>query len=131
MAAHGDDLRYFYAEDIGETIELAVPDATSTQLRTEALQPGRYALRIVTFGAATSVWVSQGVNGSVTAAAAAPSMQFVAHNEPPALNWPVLIFMVRASGVGRNPADQRDQLAFYAEGSGATVQVTKISRDLR
>lgn len=128
MAAHADDLRYFYAEDIGDSIEQSCPAGSSTELRDEKLEPGRYALRITDFGGGV-VWVRMGATGDVTAAPNAPSMRFTNHTDVAELNKPVLTFMVRAVGKGPHPPAPRDMLAFYVNGgTGATVSVTKISR---
>jgi hypothetical protein len=131
MSAYADDLRYFYSEDLGDTIELTLGVAATTEeLRAEGLQPGRYILRIVDFGAGTTdLWVRQGPTGVVTAAAAAPALRYRAHADIGLLNLPVHTFMVRASGKGANPSKQRDMLAFFSVGGLPTVQVTKISRD--
>lgn len=131
MSAHADDLRYVYAEDLGDTIEQTVGLA-STQLRDEPLEPGRYALRVIDFGAATAVWVRQGAHGDVTAAASAPSMRFHPPTDDGFLNYPMLTFIVREGGKGPNPATARNQLAFIGVGAAdAVVQVTKISRGRR
>lgn len=128
MSAHADDLRYFYAEDLGATVQLAAGAGVSTPLPT-GLESGRHALRILDYGGGTDVWVVQGPAGLV-AAASAPAMRFLAHTDTGLLNLPVLVFMVRASGRGANPAEQRDHLAFFVTGgTGATIQITKVSRD--
>lgn len=127
MSAHADDLRYFYGEDIGDTIEFTLPDGVSNPLRDEALEPGRYVLRILDFNGG-DIWVRQGANGDVIAAASPPSTRFRSHTDVPSLNLPVATFMVRAGGTGPNPKGSRNQLAVIGT-AGAIIQVTKISRD--
>jgi len=128
MAAHADDVRYYYAEDIGDTIELTLAGAGATeQLRDAALEPGRYSLRVVSWGTCTQLWVRQGANGDVMAAAAAPSMRFNPPTDVGFTNAPLITFMVRPGTRDGKPAS--DQLAFWAVTAVCTVQVTKISRD--
>lgn len=129
MAAHADDLRYFYAEDLGDSIEQTCPAGVSTELRDEKLEPGRYVLRILDFGGGTAVWVQMGETGNVVAQASTPSTRFNAHANAEELNKPLLTFMVRAVGKGPNPPKERDMLAFFTDGgTGAIVSVTKVSR---
>ena len=134
MAAHADDLRYWYAETIGDTVQVTV-GAANAQLQADPLTPGRYVLRILDFGTHTDVWVRQGKTGDVEAVAAAPSMRFRAHTVAGDLNKVLLTFIVRpGSKGGADGADDNDidNLAFIGVGgAGAVVQVTKYSRDLR
>jgi hypothetical protein len=121
MAAEADDLRYFYAETLGRTIEKSCAAGASTLLTDEKLEPGRYILRVLDFGGGTSVWVRQGEKGDTTAAAAAPSTQFLASLLPADLNRPLCTLMVRGS--------QKDNaLAVFSVGGIARVQLTKVSR---
>jgi len=130
MAAHADDERYYYAEDIGATVELTLAGAAaSEELSSEALTPGRYVLRVVSWGSATQLWVRQGAQGDVTANAGAPSMMFVPPTDPGFNNFPLLYFMVRAGGKGSDARAARDMLAFWSVTNVCTVQVTKVSRD--
>lgn len=119
MAAHADDLRMFYAETIGETVEVSAGAGAATPLA-EALREGRYILRVLDFGGGTSVWVKQGKFGEVEAEAAAPSTQFLASTLAGDLNKPLLTFMVRASG--------KEGLSFFSVGGTARVQITRVSR---
>lgn len=134
MAAEGDDLRYWYSETLGDTVQATIGSAgTSTQLRTDALTPGRYMFRIIDFGGASDVWVRQGKTGAVEAAASAPSTRFRAHTVAEELNKPLFTFMVRGGSKGglggRDERDDIDNLAIFAVGgTGVVVQVTKISR---
>ena len=130
MAAYADDERYYYAEDIGDTVELTLAGAAaSEQLRAEPLTPGRYILRVTAWSTATQLWVRQGAAGDVTANNAAPSMMFVPPTDPGFNNFPLLFFMVRAGGKGSDANASRNMLAFYAVTAACTVQVTKVSRD--
>lgn len=127
MAAEADDMRYVFAEEIGKTIEVTPAAGSSSPLSAEALEPGRYVLRIIDFNGASDVWVRQGTAGTVTAAAAAPSMRFRAHTDVPKLNEPLMTFIVRPGGTkGSNGAS--NMLAFFPVGAVPTIQVTKISR---
>lgn len=128
MTAHADDIRYAYAEDLGDTIEATIPDAVSTPLRAEPLSPGRYHLRILAFAAATDLWVRQG-DEDASAAPSAPSTRFIGHTDAFALNLPVWTFIVRAGAQGTDAPKSRNMLFFHGVGAGAVVQVTKISRD--
>jgi hypothetical protein len=123
MSAHADDLRYFYAETIGDTIEVTAGTGVSTPLSDEALSPGRYMLRCLDYDGATELWVRQGPHGEVEAAASAPSMKFNGNTDPHDLNRELLFFMVRGG------EDAANQLAFFSVGGDAVIQVTKVSRD--
>jgi len=128
MAAHADDERYFYAEDLGATIELTLAGAgASEELRAEPLEPGRYMLRVVAWGGCTQLWVRQGAAGDVTAAAQAPSTRFNPPTDVGFTNAPLVTFMVRPGTRDGKPAS--DMLAFWGVTAVCTVQVTKISRD--
>ena len=131
MAAHADDLRYWYSETIGDTIEVTPVASTSTPLLTEPLQPGRYMLRVLDFNAA-DLWVRQGKDGDVEAAATAPSMRFLAHTDAAELNKPLLTFIVRPGSKGGDDDDSDgiDQIAFFTTAAAAVIQVTKYSRDV-
>lgn len=120
MSAHADDLRYFYSEDIGDSVQAAAAAGASTLVAgTEALELGRYELRCLDFGGASALWVRLGKD-NVAASAATPSTQFLAHTDAAELNKPLLTFMVRPG---------RQYLAvFPVGGTGATVQLTKVSR---
>ena len=61
MSADGDDLRYQYSEEIGNTILLST---TVAAVVTTELAPGRYELRIIDFNSATDVYVRQVANVS-------------------------------------------------------------------
>lgn len=128
MAANADDERYYYAEHIGDTIQLIIGSAgVSEELRATKLEPGRYILRVLSWGSATSLWVRMGPTGNTTAAAAAPSTMFVPPTDIGFNNYPLLTFMVHAGKSGQ-PAKLHDMLAFFAVAGTPTVQVTKISR---
>ncbi len=120
MPAHADDLRYFYAEDIGRSVALVAGNGSSARLA-NPLEPGRYMLRALAFGAATAVWVRQG-DEAVDAAAAVPSTQFLPPTDDGFLNLPLIVFMVRAG-------NERDHIAAHGVGAAVTLQITKISRD--
>ena len=120
MSGPADDLRYQATADLGRTVQITGSAGVSVAAA-EALEPGRYVLRIVDFASATSVWVRQGVFGATTAAAAAPSTRFVGHTVAGDLNRPLLEFHVR-------PGD-RNGFAVFAVGGAAVVQLTKVSRD--
>lgn len=117
MSAHGDDLRYYYAEHFGPT-QVTAASAVSSAL-TERLTPGRYLLQFNTVaGGATLVWVKQGAFGSVAATAAAPSMPIDLTENPK----PRFFFMVR-------PGIEADGLAFITNAGTVNAVVTKVSRD--
>jgi len=118
MAAEADDLRYWYGETLGRTVEIAAASGAATPLD-EALELGRYQLRCVDFGGGTDLWVAQGPFGGVVAAATAPSMRFVASVLAADLNAPLLYFMARPGATG---------LSFFSVGGISTVQITKVSR---
>jgi hypothetical protein len=120
MSAHADDLRYWYSEDLGRTTELASGSGASATL-SDPLEPGRYMLRVVAWGAATDVWVRQG-DENVAATASAPSTRFVAPTDPGLSNQPLAFFMVR-------PGNERTHIAAWGVGAAVTLQLTKISRD--
>lgn len=121
MAAHADDLRFFYAEHLGDTVEVTTPSGGTVELP-EPLTPGRYMIRCTAYGGA-DVWIKQGVFGDVTAAAAPPATKFVVHTDSAHLNYPILVVMVR---------DENDNaFSFFGDGGTAEIQITKISRDKR
>jgi hypothetical protein len=125
MAASADDLRYFYAETIGATSVTTATAATAVPLA-EALEPGRYILRVLDYGGGTALWVRQGPFGNVTAAAAAPSTQFQASTLAADLNAPLITFMVRGDNLNNPSMD--NGLSFFSVGGNAVVHVTKVSR---
>ena len=135
MAAHADDLRYWYSETIGDTIELAILGASARFGDDEPLTPGRYVLRIIDFGTRTDVWIRQGKAGDVEAAATTPSMRFRAHTVVPDLNLPIFTFIVRPGSKGGADGaddDDIDALAIIGvAGADGVAQLTKYSRDLR
>jgi hypothetical protein len=122
MAAHADDLRYFYAETLGDTVEITVSSGGPSKPLLAALSPGRYIIRVVAYGGG-NLWVRQGAFGSVTATPAPPSTEFVGHTDLGFLQSPLLVVMVR------NEDD--NGLAFWGAGGTPVVQVTKVSRDKR
>ena len=127
MAANATDLRYFYAETIGPTA-LVIGAAGSATPLSEALEPGRYILRVVDFGGGTGVWVRQGPFGTLPdAAAGAPNMLFTASTDAAVLNRPLITFMVHGGNL-ENPSQDNGLSFFVVGGTGALIQVTKVSR---
>jgi hypothetical protein len=123
MAAHADDLRYFYAEHLGDSVQVTTPSGGAVALP-EPLTPGRYEIRVPAYGGG-DLWVRQGPFGDVLADDETPSTQFVVHTDSAHLNYPIFTLMVRGSGNGD------DGLSFYGDGGTVLVQVTKVSRDKR
>ena len=121
MAAHADDLRYFYAETLGDSVQVTAPNGSALGLPA-ALTPGRYEIRVLDF-ASGDLWIRQGPFGSVLAAATAPSTKFVEQALAGLLNYPIFTFMVRGEG--------DNGLSFYGDTGAPLVQVTKVSRDKR
>ncbi len=122
MAAHADDLRFFYAETLGDTVEVSAASGGPSKPLPAALSPGRYIIRVVAYGGA-DLWVRQGAFGTVTAAAAPPSTEFVGHTDLGFLQNPILTIMVRGDG--------DNGLAFFGAGGTPVIQITKVSRDKR
>ena len=121
MAAHADDLRYFYAEHLGDSVRVTAPSGGTVELP-EPLTPGRYEIRVPAYGGG-DLWLRQGPFGDVLAAAAAPSTQFVVHTDSAHLNYAIFTLMVR----GEND----NGLSCFGSGGTPVVQVTKVSRDKR
>lgn len=124
MSAHADDLRYFYAEHLGDTVEVSASNVTAV---TAALSPGKYMVRVRTAaGGAEVAWFRQGSQATVTAAAAVPSTPYVIGGTTTTAadqrlqNGVLFTFMVRGS---------LDGLAVILDAGTAIVSVTKISRD--
>ena len=113
MAASADDFRYFYAETIGRTVVTTAAAGAATPVA-EALEPGRYVLRVLDYDGGSALWVRQGPFGDVTAAAAAPSTQFQASTLAADLNAPLITFMVRGGNLN-NPS-QDDGLSLFSVG---------------
>jgi hypothetical protein len=129
MSAHADDLRYFYAEVLGRMNQ--VTGSAGASVRSAALEPGRYMVRVVDWAGGTDIWVRQG-GSTVVAAASAPSTRFIV---PPVLglvNEPVFYMHVRGTSPGVTTAaaaaSADDYLAVWAVGGNVLVQITKISR---
>ena len=125
MSAHADDLRYFYAEDLGDSEEVSASGVTA---KTAVLTPGRYVVRVRSVaGGATTAWFRQGVQADVVAASAVPSAPFIIGGTTTTAadqrlqNEVLFTFMVRASG--------KTGLAVILNAGTATVTVTKVSRD--
>ena len=126
MSANANDLRHFYAEFIGNTVAVTATAANAIPLA-EALEPGRYVLRVLDYDGGTAVWVRQGPFDSLPdAAAAAPSTQFVASADVVVLNAPLITFMVHGGSIN-NPA-QDNGLSLFSVGGNAVVHITKVSR---
>jgi hypothetical protein len=121
MAAHADDLRYYYAETLGNSVQVTCPSGGTVELD-EALTPGRYEIRVVAYGGG-DLWAVQGPFDDVTATNAPLSTQFVGHTDLGLLNLPIMTIMVRG--------DRDNGLSFYGDGGTPVVQITKVSRDLR
>ncbi len=124
MAAHADDLRYFYAETLGDTLILS---ASNTSSATPALAPGRYRVRYRNVSGAAQVWLRQGNAATITAAAAVPSTPFDLGG---AASGELFLTMVR----GNSATGGLDDGAFLAAITNAgtvDVVVTKISRGKR
>lgn len=119
MSAHADDLRHYYAEELGNTIQLTAPNGSDGV--TPELEQGRYAVRIIDFGGATDVWIRQGTS-SDAAAAAAPSTRYRGHTTVAELNKPLFYFMVRGG------SGAKQFLHAFGVGAAATIQITKVSR---
>jgi hypothetical protein len=119
MAAHANDLRYFYAETLGQSVQVTCPSGATVELD-EPLTPGRYQIRVVAYGGG-DLWAKQGPYGNVTAENDEPSTQFVGHTDLGHLNYPLMTIMVRGE------AD--NGFSFFGDGGTPIVQVTKVSRD--
>lgn len=121
MSAHGDDLRYFYSEHVGDAQVLAVTNVTTPSAK---LDPGRYLIQFNTVaGGATKVWVRQGKFGEVVAAAAAPSTALDLTENPK----PRIFTMVRPGGGDTTPPT--DGLSFITDAGTVNAVITKVSRD--
>jgi len=72
MAAHADDLRYFYSAHLGPNETVAASDVAASVAA--ALTPGRYLIHYTDLSlAGEKIWIKQGPFGVVTATVAAPS----------------------------------------------------------
>lgn len=114
MAAHQDDLRYFYSAVLGRSQELAITDAGSVEV-VDPLLPGRYLVHIL--DATGRIYVRQGPHGANTATQAAPDF-------PMDSSGIKAIEIVVKKGSGLNSIAARAVATFTA-----TLVVTKISRD--
>ncbi len=130
MAAHGDDLRYFYSPALGRAVKIAVTDAASAKIA-EALAPGRYLVHFIDMAPATGrIWVRQGTFADVEATTDVPSFPMDADGIR------AIEITVRPSPTDKNdsnaPASEWDGIAaIAAAGVTATLIITKISRDKR
>jgi len=111
VSAYADDLRYFYSGILGVTQTVAVGAASA---KTTALTHGRYLIHYLDL-VGTRIWVRQGNQADVVAAAASPS--FPMDNDG-----------IRAIEVTVKPGFN-GIAAIGAGGTTATLVVTKISRD--
>jgi hypothetical protein len=120
MAAHADDLRYYYSEHLGQTTEVACSGVVATS---PALEPGRYIARVRGAAGAARIWLR--LEGA--ASAAAPSTPFEIGGTVAdaasvrAANAPLCTFIVRGTGP--------NQLSAILDAGTATLVLTKISRD--
>ena len=127
MSAAADDLRYYYGETLGRTVELASGSGASARLAA-ALEPGRYIIRVRVPGAATGLWLRQG-GSAVDAAAAAPSTFFhMGVTDLGFLNIPLATFMVRGASPTAPQASADDFIAAFGVAAAVTLQITKVSR---
>ena len=112
MAANADDLRDFYATELGDSILLSA-SASAVQA---ALSSGRYAVRYRSIAGAATIWARQGD----TAAAAAPSTphDVALFN---AASGHLFTTNVRGTGV-------KQTLSFVLDAGTAQIVITRISR---
>jgi len=132
MAGEADDLRYQAAEVLGRAV--AVTGSAGAAVLSVELTPGRYALRVLDFDGATSIFFRQG-GPDVVAAAAAPSTGFLAPTDPGFQFVPLFHFIVRGVSPARTPAGAASRASadnfisvFQVAGTTADIQVTKVSR---
>ncbi len=122
MAAHGDDLRHFYSERIGDSIVVAV-GAVSVALA-EALTPGRYMLHTLDVAGASALWVRQGPFGEVPDAVAAAPNTPIDLLEDSRLK---LNIMARPPGQGTVATPATNGLKFITDAGTVNVVITRIS----
>jgi hypothetical protein len=121
VAAHADDLRYFYAASLGRCETLSVTDSGSVK-PAAALEPGRYLVHVTTLSG--TVYVSQGPYGSVEASAGDPSFPFTTDGIK------AVEVVVRPGNRNDGSISGSDGIAAIAGASGSgLLHITKISRD--
>ncbi len=133
MSAHADDLRHWYAEDLGDSRELALSNTTAALTK---LEPGRYIVRVRSVATAVDLWLRFG-DEDVVAATAVPSTHFsvggtiLTAADQRALNEVLMRFIVRRSPGydGRKTAKSRVAIAGILDAGTAVLVVTKVSRD--
>lgn len=116
MSAEADDLRYYYAETLGDS-ETLTANAGGATKNGSSLTPGRYLIQFHTVAGAALVWCRQGPFASVAAAAASPSTPFGVSAPP----YPVFSLIVK-------PNQGLDGLSFITDAGTCDVTITKISR---
>lgn len=124
MSAAADDLRYFYAENLGDA---EIKSADGTGIEFKDLVPGRYAVRYRTVAGSTVVWVKQTEQGDTTLLNVAPATPFDI-----ATNGLLFTFMVRGvspSAQQANVTKPRNRLTFRTNAGTVDIVVTRISRE--
>lgn len=123
MAAHANDLRHFYAEHLGDTVEVTLSAASARSIE---LPPGRYIVRVRGVTTAVRLWLRQG-GSTVVATASAPSTPFEIGGSVTdaasvrALNAPLCSIIVAGAG--------SRYVAGILDAGSATLVLTKVSRD--
>lgn len=112
MAANADDLRDFYATDLGNTVTVAA----STSAAQVTLTPGRYVVRYRSVSGAATVWARQGE----AATAAVPSTPYDVALFNAASGY---LFTTNVRGFG-----PKQVLSFILDAGTAQIVVTRISR---
>ena len=123
MSAHADDLRHFYAEHLGETVEVSLASGAAAA-NAEELPPGRYLVKVRAISGAALLWLRQKAedeNPLRNATAAAPSTPFpLGAGTSAALGEPIATVIVRpGTGV----------FSGILDAGTATLVLTKVSRN--
>lgn len=121
MSAHADDLRYFYAEHLGGSVEVSLSNVAAANA--EELTPGRYQIRVRNIVGAATLWLRQKGEDEQplrVATAATPTTPFpLGAGTRAALGEPIAVVIVRP-GTG-----------FFSgilDAGTASLILTKVSR---
>lgn len=119
MAAHADDLRHFYAADIGDTLYLQGVAAGAQLADTVgALRPGRYLIQVRNFSVAGSLcWIHVGkftVGVTLTMAAAAGSRRVPLSEDIPAIEY-------------NARTGESDRIGAFTSAGTCDVYITRVS----
>jgi hypothetical protein len=112
MAANADDLRDFYATDLGDSVAVSASVAAAQV----SLAPGRYLVRYRSIAGAATIWARQGS----AAAAAIPSTPYDVALFNASSGY---LFTTNVRGSGA-----KQVLSFILDAGTAQIIVTRISR---